>query len=332
MDTVIASVAICTLNRADSLARTLESLCATQCVPAGEYEVVIVDNGSSDQTATVCSAFDARLPIRYFYEEQRGLSVARNRAIREARGRYICWTDDDVTVVPGWLHAYLTSFAQHPEAAFFGGKITPVLEQPAVPWFARNHRGRPLRYLVALRDLGAEEAAFDDTTMPFGANYAIRMDAQRRYPYDPELGVQPGRNRVGEETAVIKAMVGAGLTGYWVPAAEVFHHISRQRQSTAYVGKYFRAVGETHAYLSGRSARWPVLGAPAWLWCCYAQKLCAYLWARAVRDPQVWLLRLRDLGFVKGQIDHHRREHSARHKRDGFLRFFARRSRDGAGP
>ena len=112
MDMVMASVAICTQNRADSLARTLESLCAMRCVPASEYEVVVVDNGSTDHTAKVCNEFAARLPIRYFFEEQRGLSVARNRAIREARGRYICWTDDDVTVGPGWLHAYQTSFAK----------------------------------------------------------------------------------------------------------------------------------------------------------------------------------------------------------------------------
>ncbi len=324
MDVVIASVAICTQNRADSLARTLESLCAMQCVSAGGYEIVIVDNGSTDHTGKVCSAFEARLPMRYFFEEQRGLSVARNRAIREARGRYICWTDDDVTVSPGWLHAYLTSFAKHPEAAFFGGKITPVLEEPAVRWFAQNYRGRPLQYLVALRDLGAEELSFDDTTMPFGANYAIRMDAQRRYPYDPELGVQPGRNRVGEETAVIKALLAAGLTGYWVPAAEVLHHIARNRQSTAYVEKYFRAVGETHAYLSGRSGGVPLRGAPRWLWLSYAERLCAYYWARAVGDPKVWLLRLRDLGFVKGQLEYHRRERSSRRNRDKLSKVFAR--------
>ena len=327
MDEVIVSVAICTRSRAESLARTLESLCAMRCVLASDYEVVVVDNGSTDHTATVCKAFEARLPMRYFFEQQPGLSVARNRAIREVRGRYICWTDDDVTVCPGWLHAYLTSFAKHPEAAFFGGKITPVLEEPATPWFAQNYRSRPLQLLVALRDLGAEEVSLGDANKPFGANYAIRMDVQRRYPYDPELGVQPGRNRVGEETAVIQAMIGAGLTGYWVPAAEVVHHISRKRQSTAYVERYFRAVGETDAYLWGRSGRVPVLGVPASLWCRYAVRLCAYYWARAVRKPKVWLLRLRDLGFVKGQFEYHWCKRSTSRIRDKFQKRLARRSR-----
>ncbi|MDA8349750.1 MAG: glycosyltransferase [Pseudomonadota bacterium] len=310
MNVVIASVAICTQNRADSLARTLESLCGMEHVPSSVYEVVIVDNGSTDHTRKVCNAFAARLRIRYFFEGQRGLSIARNRAIREACGRYICWTDDDVTVDRGWLHAYLRSFAKYAEAAFFGGKITPLLEAPAIQWFAQNYREEPLHYLVALRDLGAEEFLFDNMHMPFGANYAIRMDAQRRFLYDHELGVQPGRNRVGEETAVIKSMMGAGLRGYWIPAAEVFHHISRERQSLQYVEEYFLRHGETSAYLSGHLGRRSVFGAPAWVWRSYAESLCGYYWARAVRDPKVWLLRLRDLGMARGQLKYYLRERS----------------------
>ena len=308
MAELVASIAICTLNRADSLARTLQSLCEMECGSPAGFEVVIVDNGSTDHTGDVCRTFGARLPIRYVIEERRGLSNARNRAVHEARGDYICWTDDDVTVDRGWLRAYLTSFAKYPEAAFFGGRIVPVLEEPTVRWFEQNFRGPPLRYLVALRDRTVEEALRDDGYMPFGANYAVRMDAQRRFPYDPDLGVAPNRNRVGEESAVIKRILGVGLTGYWVPGAQVFHHISRDRQSERYVARYFRAVGETQAYLAASADGRSIFGAPPWVWRWYVGRLLAYYWARVLRDPKVWLLRLRDLGYIQGQLEYHLRE------------------------
>src|SRR4051812_25892690 len=120
------SVAICTRNRAASLRRTLASIAAA-AQPHADWETIVVDNGSTDDTADVASSFDERLPIRVVHEAEAGLSRARNAAVRVAQGEYIVWTDDDCVVDARWLTAYVDAFDRWPSAAVFGGPIVPEL-------------------------------------------------------------------------------------------------------------------------------------------------------------------------------------------------------------
>src|SRR5947207_180454 len=99
------TVAICTFNRAESLRRTLESVAALHLPEALDWEVVVVNNNSTDHTDSVIESFKERLPIRREFEPQPGASNARNRAVYVAKGDYFVWTDDDVVVDNGWLAA-----------------------------------------------------------------------------------------------------------------------------------------------------------------------------------------------------------------------------------
>ena len=93
---MLITIAICTYNRADSLSRTLQSLAAMRLPPRVDWEVVVVNNNSTDHTDAVIASFSgSRLPIRREFEPRRGLSRARNRAVDTADGDYILWTDDD---------------------------------------------------------------------------------------------------------------------------------------------------------------------------------------------------------------------------------------------
>jgi glycosyltransferase involved in cell wall biosynthesis len=125
---MMITVAIPTLNRAESLKRTLESLAAMRIPMDLAWEVLVVNNGGTDHTDQVIDSFVGRLPIRRVVEPKRGVSNARNRAVDEAKGDYILWTDDDVVVDPGWLAAYADAFKRWPDVAVFGGKIVPRLE------------------------------------------------------------------------------------------------------------------------------------------------------------------------------------------------------------
>src|SRR5215212_6049306 len=92
------SIAVCTWNRARMVEKTLESF-TRLVVPEGvNWEVVVVNNNSPDDTETVLERFAARLPLRHFLETRQGIAHARNRAAREARNDVILWTDDDVQV------------------------------------------------------------------------------------------------------------------------------------------------------------------------------------------------------------------------------------------
>src|SRR5215831_3591248 len=128
-DQVAVTVAICTHNRCDLLKQTLEGFTQLDAPEGARWELVVVDNDSTDDTRAVLDTFVGRLPIRVLMESRAGLSSARNRALRETTGDFILWTDDDVLVDRRWLAEFVAAVGRYPEAAAFGG--------PIEPWFLR---------------------------------------------------------------------------------------------------------------------------------------------------------------------------------------------------
>ena len=150
---MLVTVAICTWNRARLLEQTLEGLRGLQ-VPAGtDWELLVVDNNSTDDTADVLRHFEGRLPLTAIPETRQGHSHARNAAVVRARGELLLWTDDDVIVDPGWIAAYVSAAAAWPEAAFFGGTVEPWFATAPPDWLAR-HLGRLSVYVITQRSRG----------------------------------------------------------------------------------------------------------------------------------------------------------------------------------
>lgn len=155
------SVVICTKDRPDWLARLLGSLAREQSELG--FEILVIDNNSeTDATRQVALAAPG---VRYVCEPLTGLDFARNRALREAKGRVIAYLDDDVTVEPGWAAALLDAWARNMDAGAVTGLVMPMsLDTEAQVLFERRggfRRGfRPLRY-------GA--TAFRDSLHPSGA-------------------------------------------------------------------------------------------------------------------------------------------------------------------
>src|SRR6266550_7330830 len=262
-----ATIAICTLNRAESLRRTLDSLTAMHVPNDLLWEIVVVNNGCTDHTDEIIASFARQLPIRRELEPQRGISRARNRAIDSAKGEYVVWTDDDVVVGRGWLAAHAEAFRRWPAAAVFGGPVVPRYELPMPAWLRECEHMLHMTY--AVRDLGDAPLRLSskEGCIPFGANYAVRAAEQSRCRYDINLGMAPGRDRLGEETNVIHRILATGAIGYWVPDARVEHCIGRKRQTTAYIARYFAAHANTNAFISGSRGPGPLyFGVPRWLW------------------------------------------------------------------
>jgi len=235
------TVIICTRNRAASLARTLESLVEARASYAeDDWELLVVDNGSTDDTAATIDRYGMRLPLRRISEPEAGLSHARNAGVSEARGQYILWTDDDVLVHPQWLAAYAAAFTARPQDAIFGGRTEPVLEEPVQQWFADSVE--QLAPLLAIRS-EPDWTEISRWRVPYGLNYAIRGTEQRRYRYNPTLGVAPGRRRGGEEVDVIRRILLDGGTGSWVWDATVYHLIPPERQTLSYIRTFFMSNG-----------------------------------------------------------------------------------------
>jgi glycosyltransferase involved in cell wall biosynthesis len=131
------SATICTHNRAEYLGKALKSL-SVQTLPAEDFEVLVVDNASTDDTAALVESVRPILPsLRYVFEGSLGLSRARNTAIREARGDYIAFLDDDAVAVSEWLEAILTAFdTVKPTPVCVGGRIEPIWEGARPSWLA----------------------------------------------------------------------------------------------------------------------------------------------------------------------------------------------------
>lgn len=221
------SATICTHNRAEYLGKALKSL-SVQTLPAEDFEVLVVDNASTDDTAALVESVRPILPsLRYVFEGSLGLSRARNAAIREARGDYIAFLDDDAVAVSEWLEAILTAFdTVKPTPVCVGGRIEPIWEGARPSWLADTLLG----YLTIVN--WSEKAMTLDPSCQYvaGANMAFSTAALRHLGgFSPSLGRVGDKLLSGEELHVQRLLAADGHQLHYEPRASVGHHVPASR-------------------------------------------------------------------------------------------------------
>jgi glycosyltransferase involved in cell wall biosynthesis len=294
------TVAICTRNRSALLKHALEAM-TTLMIPADvEWELLVVNNNSTDTTDEVIRSFAPRLPIRGLVEPRPGLSHARNLAVREATGDYILWTDDDALVPRDWISEYCRAFTRWPEAAVFGGPIEPYFSETPPPWLQEVWPRVANAY--GILNFGNSPVALTTEKIPFGGNIAVRSDYQNRYLYDPALGLRPGSTLGGEETTMVRAMLASGATGWWVPTARVRHCLSNDRFTTKYLRRRFFGYGQLLAVMEPDQGSAKLFGKPRWLWRQAIEGEVRYRLGRAFRKPAVWIEPLISASTAWGQL------------------------------
>ena len=301
---MLITVAVCTWNRSALLAQTLASLTACEVPDGTDWEVLVVANRCTDDTAEVALTAAALLPVRVVEEPVLGLSHARNTAVREARGEFIVWIDDDVLVDRGWLAAYARAFAAHRDAAFFGGPIRAWFPSPPPPWLVAAMPAVGNAFSLLEHDPGFKD--FDADTIPFGANFAVRADVQRRLPYDPALGRRGRGRRSGEESAVLMRILAEGGRGVWLQDAVVRHYVAPERQSVRHLRRYYFHNGASLRIMRPMVGARRFLGEPLWVWRQAIEYEVRYWLSRAVSPPDVWARHLRHAtsawGYLYGAI------------------------------
>jgi glycosyltransferase involved in cell wall biosynthesis len=223
------TVAICTHDRASSLARTLETLRAQE--PAiRDWELLVVENGCTDETVAVAREFEPALPLRIVSEPALGLSHARNRALVESRGEAIVFTDYDVRLDSTWLAAYRAGLDRFPQADFFAGRILADTTDGPPAWFREETRGLFDGILVQY-DIGDGDGLLDAThPPPVGASFAIRRRLlERNGIFRPDLGVRGRQNGRGEETEYFDRAREAGAIGVYLASAVCRHPVDWSR-------------------------------------------------------------------------------------------------------
>lgn len=217
------TVILCTYNRCQVLSKALDSLAASTVPDLIQWEVLVVDNNSHDQTREVVEEFSRRFPGRfqYSFEPQAGKSNALNRGIREAEGDVLAFVDDDVTVEPAWLSS-LTGSLDDDTWAGAGGRI--VLDwPPSVPaWLSTE--GPYARHAFPGFDQGPEPK--DLIGPPFGTNMAFRKAIFTKYGgFRTDLGPTPGSEIRSEDTEFGRRLIFAGERLRYEPAAVVYHPV-----------------------------------------------------------------------------------------------------------
>jgi glycosyltransferase involved in cell wall biosynthesis len=248
---ITATVLIATFNRAALLDETLTSIRALRVRTGRRWEVIVVDNNSTDGTRTVVErqAQDFPVPLRYLFEGRQGRSSALNTGIAGAGGDVIAMTDDDVRVEPGWLESACEAL-EDPSIAYAGGPVAPIWGAPPPAWLDLT-RG-DLWGTIAIQNHGDAPFIYEEARkVPLGANMAVRRSLFAAIGgFRADLGRTTGRVVMGQEVPeLLMRARAAGLRGVYFPAMRLHHHIPAKRLTRAYFRTWWYGKGVSRSAL-----------------------------------------------------------------------------------
>jgi glycosyltransferase involved in cell wall biosynthesis len=239
---MFVTVTIQTYNRSAVLAETLESLRPLRCPAGVEYEILVVDNNSSDNTPDAIRRYgDILSPrLRSVFEPAQGLSHARNRALAEARGDIVSFLDDDVVVDPDWLVAVCTAFAAHSASVVGGRSYLIYPESSGRPVWLPAHR----EVMYSRLDHGPDTLVGTDLPL-FGLNFSVlKRVAVEVGGFDSSFGRSGNNLACGEESDLLDRIRQAGGVVVYEPRAVVGHRIPAERLTRKWLLKraYYGAI------------------------------------------------------------------------------------------
>lgn len=239
------SVIICTFNRSHNLADCLEHLKNQLVGEKLDWEIIIIDNNSTDDTQNVVEDYkkSSTLNIRYIFEGKQGLSYARNTGIKISKGEYLVFIDDDIKVSPNWLQSIYTSFKEQ-NCDAVGGRIHIDSDQRLPSWITPELYG-----FLGHQDFGDNPHTIDGINQcPFGGNMAIHRRVIEMIGY---FNIGLGRKGEGfkkeelfkgEETEFFSRLAAAKGKLYYHPDALVYHKIlPHQLEKTFFLNLHHNA-------------------------------------------------------------------------------------------
>ena len=257
----LISLIVCTYNREKFLGDCLDSI-LEQVLSQDQYEVIVVNNNSTDATPTILENFKVKAPTNwaFFLEEQQGLSYARNRGMQEAVGEYLTYVDDDAILPADFLQRQHDQLVRQPELAGLGGKILAKFEGPKPDWF--NPYTAPTYF--SHYDRGTKSYIYREGDFPFGCNMCIRKSLiQDVGGFDTDLGRIGKGGLGGEEKKLFGQIIRAGGKVLYLPDLWVHHQVDHYRTERPYVEKISRGLGVSHRllYCGPESSSWSCLRA-----------------------------------------------------------------------
>ena len=250
---MLISAVVCTRDRSDMAVRAIKSLIDQTADPA-EYQILVVDNGSTDDTEEKVRALadkTARVEVRYVKEPRTGIAHARNKAYREASGEYVAFIDDDAVAEPDWIARLIETIgAQHGPPVAVGGRILPLYEAPKPHWFLDRYEERTW---------GATARALQRNESFSASNMMILREALVEVGGFPtDVGMTGDRLLVGEEPQLFERLWDTlDCEGRIVydPGLRVKHSVPAGKMKLLTDFKRSFAVGQFHGIVIKRSGR-----------------------------------------------------------------------------
>ncbi len=296
-----ASIIVCTYNRADSLRDTLLALQRLESPEAKEWEVVVVDNNSTDHTQDVIGEVSREWPrLRAVFESEQGLSHARNSGINAAQGGILLFTDDDVLPESDWLIATLEGLDRH-DADACGGYIAPIWESPPPAWLTERFHG----FLAVRADRDDDYAITQESQMPFGANMAIKRSVFDSVGFfDTARGRKGNVLASGEDGEMFARILKAGFCVVFLGRSRVHHKVEAFRLTKKYFRRWRFQTSRNLAISRGTTGSHRFLNIPLYMFPQLARAVLRMLWGYLAlpkdeafnRDMVVFHF----LGFMRG--------------------------------
>lgn len=226
----LLSVVVCTYNRAALLPGCLDSL-VWQTLSPDHFEVIIVDNNSTDATREVAEGYAARHShFCALTEPVQGLSNARNRGWRDARGTLVAYLDDDAKATPAWCEGIVRAFDRvHPRPSAVGGRILPWFDTSPPAWFCEA---------LETRSWGDEAEFLQGFSARYGfsgSNMAFEREVLQAFGgFRPDFGMIGGKLWLGEETELFCRIYAARPFFWYDPAIVVSHLVPDRNMRLGY--------------------------------------------------------------------------------------------------
>ena len=245
------TVLLATRNRAQILSEVLEAYCRLQA-PASGWKLVVVDNGSTDESPEVVARFAARLSLASIREPKSGKNAALNAGIQLAEGDLVVLTDDDAFPAVDWLVQLRNAADEQPAYAIFGGVVTPRWEISPPAWIRWVDAGP----VFTVTDPSLREGPIEPHHV-FGPNMAVRTAVfQAGTKFDTGIGPSGKSYAMGSETELVLRLASQGCKAWHVQKAVVEHYIRKEQLQKSWVrGRGIRfGRGQYRLYGSERNA------------------------------------------------------------------------------
>jgi glycosyltransferase involved in cell wall biosynthesis len=293
------TVLLCTYNRARSLATTLERLVSQTLPQSVGWEILVVNNNSSDQTSEVIEEFRQRYPerIRHMLELKQGISNARNAGIREARGEILAFVDDDEVPAANWLQN-LTESLHSGEWVGSGGPVIPNWKRSPPRWWSY---GSPFT-LGPLAAFDPQLGAGEMNTPPVGANMAYRREMFKRYGgFRADLGRVGGKLLANEDIEFGRRVLAAGHRLRYEPFALMDHPVAESRVRKRYFLLWWYNKGRCDVREYGAQLGLRLLGVPIRLFRDAGVEVVR--WVLAVKSSQRFICRLKIWAYAGQAVE-----------------------------